>query len=188
MIVTQNNEWMVESFPMGSLSCNCTLIYSLSSKEAIVVDPGNDAEGLIQLLTERQLKVKKLLHTHAHFDHIGRSDTIRQHTGATLHLHRGDEFLYKQLREQGLFFNFPTDTPTEIDSYLNHQEEILVREGRQDFDPKIQVIHTPGHTPGSCCFYWEEAPNAPLLLSGDTLFQNSIGRTDLPGGGHTNDS
>ena len=97
------NDLKVETFPIGSFACNCSLIYSTKSKECIIVDPGNDKETLISVIQEKGLKVAKFIHTHAHFDHIGHSASISQLTNAP-YLHKGDLFLYESLREQGLFF------------------------------------------------------------------------------------
>jgi len=119
------------------------------------------------------------LHTHAHFDHIGRSNEISVETGAKICLHKDDNFLYQKLPQQGLFFGQIVGTPKQVDHYLEEGETF----GFDDPELKLflTTIHTPGHTPGSCCFY-SDYFDTPQLFAGDTLFQNSIGRTDLPGG------
>ncbi|MDB9786550.1 MBL fold metallo-hydrolase [Bacteriovoracaceae bacterium] len=175
----------IETFPMGDLGCNCSLIYSPKSKEAIIIDPGNDAVSLMKLIKERQLTVKLLLHTHAHFDHIGQSQIIHEQTGAKRLLHKDDLFLYEGLPQQGMFFGVKMDVPSPLEGYLNNEEsfgfsETLSLED-QSLKQFIKVLHTPGHTPGSVCFY-TDCFKEPVLFSGDTLFQSSIGRTDLPGG------
>ncbi len=175
----KRNQLIIESFPVGSFQCNCSVIYSDETKEAIIIDPGNDDPKVENFINELGLKVKKLLHTHAHFDHIGQAAKIQSLTGATIHLHRGDQFLYDELEQQGSFFRQKIPPPVQINSYLDDQEEF----GLDDLELKnfLKTLHTPGHTPGSCCFYTDYF-ETPLLFAGDTLFQHSIGRTDLPGG------
>lgn len=170
---------IVDSFPVGGLACNCSMIYSNSTKEAIIVDPGNDSSVILSYIKEKNLKVKKLLHTHAHFDHIGRSSEIKEHTKATLHLHKDDKSLYESLKQQAMFFGDQVGSVSPIDEYLENEQEHTFLS--QDLNFFIKTIHTPGHTQGSCCFY-SDFFDTPLLLSGDTLFRGSIGRTDFPGG------
>jgi len=169
----------LETFPVGTLGCNCSLLYDEKTREAIIIDPGNDAVLVLQQIAKHQLKVQKLVHTHAHFDHIGHSNSIRSATHATMYLHKGDLFLYEALAQQGLWFGQTVDTEIrEIDHWLEHEETIGFSSSSSPF---LQVLHTPGHTPGSCSFYCEGLAT-PILFSGDTLFANSVGRTDLPGG------
>lgn len=175
----KKNSLNLISFPVGSYQCNCSILYSDKTREAIIIDPGNDHDFIISKIKELNITVKKLIHTHAHFDHIGRSTEVANFTGATLHLHKGDKFLYDMLPQQGMFFRQVVGTPKELDGYLEDGEEFSFD------DPEIKTflktIHTPGHTPGSCSFYTEYFEE-PMLFAGDTLFQRSIGRTDLPGG------
>lgn len=178
-MITNNNKLVLETLSVGSYACNCSILYSLKTREAIIIDPGNDHYALLKKIDELQINVKKLLHTHAHFDHIGRSNEIREKTGATIHLHKDDQFLYDQLPMQGKFFGQNVGVPGPIDHYLNHEEEFGFVDG--EINNFLKTIHTPGHTPGSCCFF-SNYFSTPILFAGDTLFQNSIGRTDLPGG------
>ncbi len=170
---------ILETFPIGSLGCNCSLLYSKETREAIIIDPGNDAQTLLQKIKDRDIKPKKLLHTHAHYDHIGQSGEIKQACGCSMHLHKDDMFLFEALDQQALFFNQTVGVKETIDSHLQDDEEF----GLQDENLKkfLKTMHTPGHTPGSCSFYTDFF-DEPILFAGDTLFQNSIGRTDLPGG------
>ncbi len=170
------------SFPVGSYQCNCSILYSDKTREAIIIDPGNDHDFILQKIKNLNLLVKKLIHTHAHFDHIGRSSEVANATGATLHLHKQDQFLYDMLPQQGMFFRQIVGTPKPLDAYLQDGEEFSFE------DPEIKnflkTLHTPGHTPGSCSFYTEYF-DEPVVFAGDTLFERSIGRSDLPGGdGH----
>ena len=177
---------LVESFPVGTLRCNCSIIYSPQTLEAIIIDPGNDWQLVYHRVKEKHLKVRLLLHTHAHFDHIGQSDQLRSKLGCSLLLHQDDLFLYENLPAQGLFFGERISRPQPVDSFIKQDDMFgLLVKGAQFKEPRfiefLKTLHTPGHTPGSCSFYSEHF-NPPLLFSGDTLFLNSIGRTDLPGG------
>jgi glyoxylase-like metal-dependent hydrolase (beta-lactamase superfamily II) len=174
-----NQNLVIETLPMGSYACNCSILYSKNTKEAIIIDPGNDHVKLLAKISELDIKVKKLIHTHAHFDHIGRSNEIRAVTGATIHLHAEDKFLYDQLQLQGQFFGQTVGAPGPLDAFIQDEEEFHFKD--QEVKTFLKTIHTPGHTPGSCCFYSEHF-ETPMLFAGDTLFQRSIGRTDLPGG------
>jgi len=165
---------VVESFPVGPLQCNCSIIGCKETGEAAVIDPGGDVDDIIKMLEENGLKVKYLLHTHAHFDHILGSKELKEKTGAKICLHEKDKFLYDNLQNQCKLFGFKADSPTDIDTYLNDEEELKIGK------IKTSIIHTPGHTPGSLCFKIGE--DESVLFSGDTLFQHSIGRTDLWGG------
>lgn len=177
----ENEDFKIETFPIGQFACNCSLIYSKKSRDTLIIDPGNDKETLLKIIERKNLNVKKLIHTHAHFDHIGRSQSIQKETGAPLYLHKEDIFLYEALDQQALFFGAKTDlTKRPIDSYIEN-EELFYLSTLEKEQKILQALHTPGHTPGSCCFFSESLP-LPLLFSGDTIFKNSIGRTDLPGG------
>jgi glyoxylase-like metal-dependent hydrolase (beta-lactamase superfamily II) len=177
--MNQNKKLILETLPIGNYACNCSILYSELTREAIIIDPGNDHHALLKKIEDLKINVKKLLHTHAHFDHIGSSNEMRKKTGATLHLHKDDLFLYEQLAIQGKFFGQSVDAPGPIDHFLNDGEEFSFED--KEIDVFLKTIHTPGHTPGSCCFITNYF-SKPILFAGDTLFQNSIGRTDLPGG------
>jgi len=165
---------LLESFPVGPLGCNCSIVGCSETKEAIVIDPGGNVDEIIARLAKHGLTAKYLLHTHAHFDHIMGSKGMREKTGALICLKKEDQFLYDNLIKQGKMFGFPAEEPLPIDRYINDEEHFDVGSMR------ARVMHTPGHTPGSCCFSLEEKES--VLFSGDTLFNHSIGRTDLPGG------
>ncbi|MGY8697348.1 MAG: MBL fold metallo-hydrolase [bacterium] len=167
------SELIVETLPVGHLQCNCTILGDPVSRKAIVVDPGGDAELLIERLLELDLQVERIIHTHAHLDHFLASGKLKEATGAKLALHRDDLFLWDMLEDQCRMFGIPFEKPPPPDQWLEHEEEIEVK-GVQG-----KALHTPGHTPGSMCFLFEKQK---LLIAGDTLFQGSIGRTDLWGG------
>ncbi len=165
---------IIESFPVGPLQCNCTLIGDPETGDAIVVDPGGDSGAILERLTGHNLTLKSILHTHAHFDHFMASGEMKRSTGASLALHEADKPLWDNLETQCARFGFEFDpNMPSPDQWLEHEEEFQLSQ------LKGTCIHTPGHTPGSMCFHFD---NLKLLLSGDTLFRGSIGRTDLWGG------
>ena len=164
---------IVETIPVGPLQCNCTILGDLVSRKAIVVDPGGDAEILLERLVELNLQVERIIHTHAHLDHFLASGKMKEATGAKLALHREDLFLWDMLEDQCRMFGIPFEPPPPPDQWLENEEEIDLN------DLQGKALHTPGHTAGSMCFLFE---SQKLLIAGDTLFQGSIGRTDLWGG------
>lgn len=164
---------IVETIPVGPLQCNCTILGDLVSRKAIVVDPGGDAEILLERLVELNLQVERIIHTHAHLDHFLASGKMKEATGAKLALHREDLFLWDMLEDQCRMFGIPFEPSPPPDQWLENEEEIDLN------DLQGKALHTPGHTPGSMCFLFE---SQKLLIAGDTLFQGSIGRTDLWGG------
>ena len=164
---------IVETIPVGPMQCICTILGNLVSRKAIVVDPGGDSEILLERLVELNLQVERIIHTHAHLDHFLASGKMKEATGAKLALHREDLFLWDMLEDQCRMFGIPFEPPPPPDQWLENEEEIDLN------DLQGKALHTPGHTPGSMCFLFE---SQKLLIAGDTLFQGSIGRTDLWGG------
>jgi hydroxyacylglutathione hydrolase len=165
---------LLESFPVGPLQCNCSIIACKETGEAAVIDPGGDPEKILAAAEKHKVKIKYLLHTHAHFDHVLGSRAVKEATGAKICLHKGDQWLYDNLAKQGGMFGFNVTDPLPVDHYIEDLEDIEIG------NIKTSIIHTPGHTPGSCCF--SMADKESILFSGDTLFNRSIGRTDLWGG------
>ena len=170
---TQDNDWIVETFAVGPLGCNCTILGDPTTGHAIVVDPGGDADKILAVVQHHGLTVQRIVHTHAHFDHFLASGQMREATGAPLGLHSADAPLWEALERQCAMFGIPYQPVPPPDDWLDHEEPLLVGtlEG--------ECLHTPGHSPGSVCFHFEPLK---LLLGGDTLFRRSIGRTDLWGG------
>ncbi len=162
-----------KTFPVPPLSCNCSIIGDLQSGEAIVVDPGGDAERILQEIDSLGLTVSAILHTHAHLDHFLASGQVKAATGAPLCLHPRDRDLWNILEVQCRMFGVPYSPVPDPDQWMMDDQIIQVGQ------ISGVVIHTPGHTPGSLCFYFEQEQ---LVLSGDTLFREGIGRTDLWGG------
>lgn len=163
-----------KTFVVGPLQCNCTLLACEKTREGVLVDPGDEAPRLMAGLKENGVTIKYLLHTHAHFDHIGATGALKAHTQARICLHQADQFIYEKLPLQGQMFGMQFDAAPPIDHFLSDEE--VLRFGEHS----LQVIHTPGHSPGGVCFKLTTGDES--LFSGDTLFQGSIGRTDLWGG------
>lgn len=166
---------LVETFPAGPLQCNCSIIACGDTKDAIVVDPSGDPERIAEIIDHYDLKVRAIIHTHAHFDHIYYTHDIKQAHGGDICLHRDDTFLYDGFQMQCEMFGVPTRQRAPIDRFLAHGETVAM--GKRSVD----VIHTPGHTPGSLCFEVSDGSRT-IMFAGDTLFRRSVGRTDLPGG------
>lgn len=170
------DDMICETYPTGGLGCNTSLLYSQKTRETIIVDPGNDFEFLKNMIEKKSLKVLHYIHTHAHFDHIGRTPDLMAYMPAQCWLHRKDFFLYEALPLQARYFGATAANPIPLEDDLKDDQEFSL--GSLSL---LKTIHTPGHTPGSCSFF-SEVFDGPLCFSGDTLFKQSIGRTDLPGG------
>ncbi|TLY27362.1 MAG: MBL fold metallo-hydrolase [Nitrospirae bacterium] len=164
---------ILKTFPVPPLGCNCSIIGDPITKRAIVVDPGGAHERILKDVQDLGMTVVSILHTHAHFDHFLASGEMKKATNATLCLHPDDRKLWEMLEIQCRMFGVPY-APVPLPDYWLQDEEKLIVGGIEGV-----ALHTPGHTPGSMSFHF---PAEKLLLAGDTLFQGSIGRTDLWGG------
>lgn len=170
-----------EILPVGMLQCNCSIVGDTQTREALVIDPGDEAVRILELLGKHQLSVKAIVSTHAHIDHVGGLRKLHEATGAPVYMHSDDLELYKALERQAAWLGMRTPEMTEVDAFL--KEGDLLRWGPFE----ARVFHTPGHTRGSLCLYLPQNAGlvtlaAPQLFAGDTLFAGSIGRTDLWGG------
>ncbi len=162
-----------EILPVGPLQCNCSIIGDESTREAMVIDPGDEISGIAAIVRKHNLTVKQIVITHAHIDHVGGAMKLRALTGAPILLNQNDYALLKMLDMQAAWVGMASPGQVEVEADLGHGDNL--RTG----DLSASVIHTPGHTEGSVCLYF---PAQKLLIAGDTLFAGSIGRTDLPGG------
>jgi hydroxyacylglutathione hydrolase len=161
------------TFPVGPLACNCSVLADVAARQAIVIDPGDNIELVLQILKRHDSKLTAIVVTHAHIDHIGGASRLKAATGAPVLLHENDLPLYDSLAEQAAWIGVRPPERTAID-------DLLTERSRLDLNGLgINVIETPGHTQGSVCLY---LPTEKKLFAGDTLFAGSIGRTDLPGG------
>lgn len=164
-----------ESLEVGPLSVNCYIVACENSREGIVVDPGGDVERIIALVKQHRLKISTIINTHGHFDHIGGNRQAVETFGARLLIHQADAPMLSRSAEVARRYGLHGENSPEADAYLVDGMDI-------DFGTRrLRVLHTPGHTQGGCCLYIEEAQK---VITGDTLFADSIGRTDLPGGSH----
>ncbi len=162
-----------EILPVGPLQCNCSVIGDETTRDAMVIDPGDDIEDVVAVVQKHNLKVKQIVITHAHIDHVGGAMKLRELTGAPILLNQNDYGLLKMLDVQATWAGMASPGEVKIDASLGHDESV------QAGNLKANILHTPGHTEGSVCLYF---PAENLLIAGDTLFAGSIGRTDLPGG------
>jgi hydroxyacylglutathione hydrolase len=164
-----------EILPVGPLRCNCSVIGDASSGEGMVIDPGDEIEEILALVRKHNLKIKQIVVTHAHIDHVGGAMKLRAATGAPILLNQHDHALLKMLDSQAAWIGVPAPGRVEID--VSPQQDDTVKAGTLSG----LVLHTPGHTEGSICLYFAAETK---LIAGDTLFAGSIGRTDLPGGSY----
>jgi glyoxylase-like metal-dependent hydrolase (beta-lactamase superfamily II) len=164
----------VEHFAVGPLQCNCTIVADTAAREAIVIDGGDDVDDIVARLDALGVRATYLVHTHAHIDHIGALGELRERTGGSGLLHPADLPLYATLREQARWLGTPAPSVVTLDAELAGGD--VVRAGGAALD----VLHTPGHTPGSVSFALGLGART-LLLTGDTLFRGSVGRWDIGG-------
>ncbi len=164
----------LESLVVGPIQVNCFIITCSTTQQTAIVDPGDDAERILKTCAASSLNVTTILLTHGHFDHIGAVQQIKEATGAEIILHRADEFLIAAAPMQAAAFGMPAPKTFSVDRFVAEGDDISVGE------LTAKVIETPGHTPGSICFHFDDG-----LFAGDTLFYGGIGRTDLPGGSYS---
>jgi hydroxyacylglutathione hydrolase len=162
-----------EVIAVGPLQCNCSIIGDEASREAIVVDPGDDIDDVLQIVAKHNLTVKHVVITHGHIDHIGGAMKLKAATGAAIHMNMGDEMQIKMLPMQAAWVGMQSPGKVAIDQAMRDLDRLNIG------GVEAEVLHTPGHTEGSSCLYF---PKERRLVAGDTLFAGSIGRTDLPGG------
>ena len=162
-----------EIFPVGPLQCNCSIIGDEASREALVIDPGDEISEILASVQKHNLQVKQIIITHAHIDHVGGAMKLRQATGAPILINENDYALLKMLDVQAAWLGMQDPGKVEVAASLGESDR--VKAGALS----ANVLHTPGHTEGSICLYF---PTEKTLIAGDTLFAGSIGRTDLPGG------
>lgn len=165
---------IVETFPVGLLQCNCTIVGDETSRDAMVIDPGDDPELILAKLKAHGLTLKEIVCTHTHLDHVGAIFDLQQKAGTPASIHKADLFLFENLDTQAQWLGMAPPKPGTIERFLHDGSSVACS------GVELGVIHTPGHTPGSTCFLLANDRN--VLFAGDTLFHNSIGRTDLWGG------
>lgn len=164
-----------EVLEVGPLGVNCIILGCPDSREGIVIDPGGDVERISAAVSRHGLKIRHIINTHGHFDHVGGNRRAVGVFGAPLVIHEEDAAMLGRVSEVARMYGMPGEDSPPADRFLTDGMEIPFG------NSSLKVIHTPGHTRGGCCLYLEKEQ---LLISGDTLFADSIGRTDLPGGSH----
>jgi len=162
---------IIKKLEVGPIMANCFILGCESTKEAVVIDPGDDADRILMELAKAELRVKMLINTHGHFDHVGANKQMKEATGADIAIHPEDEPMLEELSRSAMMFGLSAENSPPADRVLNQDDEISFG------DITLKVIHTPGHSRGGICLYTKGH-----LFAGDTLFAGSIGRTDLPGG------
>ncbi len=162
-----------EILAVGPLQCNCSIIGDETTREAMVIDPGDDIEDVLAIVRKHNLQVKQIVITHAHIDHVGGAMKLRAATGAPILLNQNDYALLKILDAQAEWIGVAPPGEVKIDQAVSSGDK--ARAGAHE----ASIFHTPGHTEGSICLYFATEKK---LIAGDTLFAGSIGRTDLPGG------
>ena len=164
-----------EILPVGMLQCNCSIFGDEATRQAIVIDPGDgdDLTAIQSMLAKHGLTVQAIVITHAHIDHIGGAAKLKALTGAPVYMNENDQTLYDHLDTQAGWLGMAPPDRTTIDTPARDGDTLTL--GETD----IHILHTPGHTQGSLCLF---VPSKEVLIAGDTLFRDSIGRTDLPGG------
>src|SRR5579875_3640720 len=166
---------ILETFPVGILQCNCTIVGDENTGEALVIDPGDEISRILERLRLHRLKLKQIVVTHAHIDHVGGAQKLKQATGAPILLNQNDLPLLQMMEMQAGWLGVPTPDVAPPDA--SAEDALII--GLEQYP--AQILHTPGHPPGSICLYFQPQD---LLIAGDTLCAGSIGRTDLPGGDH----
>jgi glyoxylase-like metal-dependent hydrolase (beta-lactamase superfamily II) len=160
---------IIRTVPVGALEANCYIIAEEETGRAMIIDPGDEPDRILELA--EGLQVQFIVLTHAHFDHVGAVAELKEATGARVALHEADQEVYGSVADQAAFWGYKLPSLPPPDILLKEGDELAF--GKVVFT----VIHTPGHTPGGICLYSES-----LVITGDTLFAGSVGRTDFPGG------
>lgn len=162
---------IIKRLVVGPLESNCFIIADENTKEALLIDPGDEPDRILDLIAENNLKVKYIVCTHAHFDHVGAVPEIKKETGSEIVIHRDELDLYRHTKDQAAFWGYELDPLPDPDTLVSEGDKLEIG------DLKFEIIHTPGHSPGGICLYGED-----ILITGDTLFSGSVGRTDFYGG------
>jgi len=164
---------IIEKLEVGPIMANCFIVGCEETKQAAVIDPGDEADRILMTLAQHALVVKYLINTHSHFDHVSANKRMKEVTGAPLAIHPDDAPMLAELSRSAMMFGLSAENSPEPDILLKDGDEISF--GNISF----KIIHTPGHSQGGICLYTKGH-----LFAGDTLFAGSIGRTDLPGGNY----
>lgn len=162
---------LIKNIVVGPLQVNCFIIADEASKKAILIDPGDEPDRIMDIIKRNNLSVEHIVCTHGHFDHVGAVSELKQETGAKVLIHKEEFEIYNGARDMAAFWGYDLDPLPEPDKLLKDGEDIEIGSLR------FKVLHTPGHSPGGICLYGEG-----IVITGDTLFAGSVGRTDFYGG------
>lgn len=162
---------IIRSLVVGPLENNCFIIADENTKDGLVVDPGDEPDRILDLISKNSFNIKYIVCTHAHFDHVGAVPDLKKETGAKIVIHRDELEIYKSTTDQAAIWGYELDPLPEPDMFVSEGDKIEVG------DLRFEILHTPGHSPGGICLYGEG-----ILITGDTLFAGSVGRTDFYGG------
>ena len=162
---------LIEMISVGQLQANTYIIGDEETGQAVVIDPGDEGDRILEVIKANNLQINEIICTHAHFDHVGAVGDIKKETGAKIIMHKQDLDTYSLAKDQGAFWGFQVDDLPQPDGFVDEGDEIKI--GSLSF----KVLHTPGHSKGGICLYGEG-----IVFTGDTIFKGSIGRTDFPGG------
>ena len=164
-----------ETIVVGHLAVNCFILGCETTREAVIVDPGADAQRVLDAVKKLDLKVRYVINTHGHFDHVGGNSKVVAATGAPLLVHEADIPFLSRASDVAVMYGLQAENSPAPAEFL--KEGMTISFGTCS----IKVLHTPGHTPGGCCLYLESEGK---VITGDTLFADSVGRTDFPGSSH----
>lgn len=162
---------IIKNVVVGPLQVNCFIVGDELSKESIIIDPGDEPDMIMDIIKKNSLKVKYILCTHGHFDHVGAVSDIKKETGAEILIHEDELIIYNAARDMAAFWGYDIDPLPKPDKFVKNGDTVTI--GKLSFS----VLHTPGHSPGGICLYGNG-----ILITGDTLFEGSVGRTDFYGG------
>jgi glyoxylase-like metal-dependent hydrolase (beta-lactamase superfamily II) len=162
---------IIKSLIVGPLECNCFIIADENTKEALVIDPGDEPDRILDFINENNFQLKFIICTHAHFDHVAAVSDISKETKAKIVLHRDDLEIYERTKDQAALWGFELESQPAPDIFVSEGDILEIGNLR------FEIFHTPGHSPGGICMYGEG-----ILITGDALFAGSVGRTDLPAG------
>ncbi len=165
-----------ETVVVGALGVNCLILGCNETRQGVVVDPGDDVELVQKQIAGHGLSIIAIINTHGHFDHVGGNQQMLKHNKAKLYIHQSDAPMLARVAQVAAMYGLSAENSPAPDIHL--EDNLVIEFGNQ----RLMVIHTPGHTQGGCCLYLDEQQ---ILISGDTLFAEGVGRTDLPGGSHS---
>lgn len=161
----------IKNIVVGSLEANCFIVSDEKTSDAMIIDPGDEPERIIEYVRKENLHVKYIVCTHGHFDHVGAVGDTKETTGAKVFIHKDELEIYSRANDQAAFFGFEVHQLPEPDKFLEEGDTLEIG------NLKFEILHTPGHSPGGICLYGEG-----VVFTGDTLFAGSVGRTDFYGG------